>query len=255
MSLTLKVALSPVLLWQVVRTRASLPRLPEAEGPREGVVGRGPRLRLLVAGDSSAAGVGVSTQAQALAQPLARRLAESTGRRVAWQLVARSGLNTAQTLNLLRLQCVSADVAVIVTGVNDVVEQVASHRAVAQREAMATWLMHHAGVQHVAFLPLPPVHAFSGLPQPLRWIAGSDAVRHNEALERWIQGQDSAALSLVPIEFLVRNGTLADDGFHPGLEAYRVVVDAVAEHLAGRLGAKPQSTGIGRGLPSASMAT
>jgi hypothetical protein len=30
-------------------------------------------------------------------------------------------------------------------------------------------------VQHVAFAPLPPVHAFPGLPQPLRWVAGADA--------------------------------------------------------------------------------
>lgn len=254
MSLAIKVALGPLLVWQALRTRQRLPRLPEAAGPRQGTTGRGRLLRLLVAGDSSAAGVGVAEQSLALAEPLARRLAERSGRRVAWQLVARSGLNTAQTLDLMRLECVRADVAVIVTGVNDVVEQVPSLRAVRQREAMVTWLRHHAGVQHVVFLPLPPVHAFHGLPQPLRWVAGSDALRHDRELRRWIRTQD-AAVSLVPLQLPAGPGMMADDGFHPGEKAYGAIAQAVAVHLAKRVARQPRSTRMGRGRPSVSMAT
>ena len=62
MSLTLKLALSPLLVAQAVATRARLPRLPEAGGARRGEAGRGPLLRLLIAGDSSAAGVGVQSR-------------------------------------------------------------------------------------------------------------------------------------------------------------------------------------------------
>ncbi len=242
MSLALKLALGPLLAWQAVRTRRRVPRLPEAEGPRSGTVGRGAPLRLLVAGDSSAAGVGVRHQDEALAAPLARELAARTGRRVQWQLLARSGLNTAQTLEMLRLQCARADVAVVVTGVNDVVEQVPSQRAVRQREAMATWLRHHGGVRHVAFLPLPPMHAFEGLPQPLRAIAGSDARRHDRALRQWA-GDPHAAVSVVPVTFPLRPGMMAEDGFHPGAGAYRVIVEAVAGHLAACLDTQPAGHG------------
>ena len=74
---------------------------------------------------------------QALASQLAARLADKLGRRVHWQLVARAGLTTQQTLQLLRAEPpLPADVAVVVTGVNDVVDQVPSHRAVAAREAL-----------------------------------------------------------------------------------------------------------------------
>ena len=59
MSLAAKIMLSPVLVAQAVVTRARLPRLPEPEGQRHGVIGRGPLLRVLITGDSSAAGVGV----------------------------------------------------------------------------------------------------------------------------------------------------------------------------------------------------
>jgi hypothetical protein len=40
-------------------------------------------------------------QEQALAQPLARQLAARTGHPVAWQLVAQSGVNSLEALDLL----------------------------------------------------------------------------------------------------------------------------------------------------------
>ena len=89
--------------------------------------------------------MGVVTQRQALAAQLAARLAKAAGARVRWQLLARSGLTTAQTLQLLRSEPPDqADVAVVVTGVNDVVDQVPSHRAVAARAALAVTV--HAAI-------------------------------------------------------------------------------------------------------------
>ena len=66
MGLGLKITLGPLLLWQGRAVRARALKLPEAAGPREGREGQGaPALRLLVVGDSSAAGVGVEHLAQA----------------------------------------------------------------------------------------------------------------------------------------------------------------------------------------------
>jgi hypothetical protein len=151
MSLAVKLALTPVLLAQGLLTRARLPRLPEAEGARQGAWAAGTVLRLLVAGDSSAAGVGVAHQREALAEPLAARWPR--GRRcVHWRLLARTGLTPPQTLALLQAEAgVQADVAVVVTGVNDVTSQVPTHRALAARQALADWLRRAAGVRHVAF--------------------------------------------------------------------------------------------------------
>jgi len=233
MSLTLKLVLSPLLVAQAFRTRARLPRLPEAAGERHGVVGRGPALRLLIAGDSSAAGVGVGSQREALARPLAERMARACSARVEWRLVARSGLTTAQTLHLLQREAPFADLAVIVTGVNDVVDQVPSHHAVSSRDALANWLRNAAGVQHVVFAPLPPVHRFPGLPQPLRWVAGADARRHNAALARWAASRGD--VSCVEMDMPLDRGAMASDGFHPGAPAYRFCADAIAAHVAARV--------------------
>jgi lysophospholipase L1-like esterase len=234
MSLAAKLVLSPLLVAQAAVTRARLPRLPEPPGEREGVVGRGRALRLLVAGDSSAAGVGVASQQEALAPRLARVVAEQAPARVHWRLRARSGLTTAQTLALLLEETSEddrrADVAVIVTGVNDVVEQIPSQRARAAREALANRLRNGHGVAHVVFAPLPPIHQFPGLPQPLRWVAGADARRHNAALAEWAATRGD--VSCVEMEVPLNRGVMAEDGFHPGEPVYRYCANTIGRHIA-----------------------
>jgi lysophospholipase L1-like esterase len=231
MSLAAKLMLTPVLVAQAIATRARLPKLPEPDGQRQGVAGKGRPLRLLIAGDSSAAGVGVARQSDALAQRLARRLAEAVPARVSWQLRARSGLTTAQTLALLMQEGhAPADLAVVVTGVNDVVDQIPSRKAVAAREALANWLRNGHGVQHVVFAPLPPIHQFPGLPQPLRWVAGGDARRHNAALQAWAATRGD--LSCVDMDVPLNRGVMASDGFHPGEPVYRYCANTIALHIA-----------------------
>jgi lysophospholipase L1-like esterase len=231
MGLTAKLLLSPLLVAQALATRARLPRLPEAVGEREGEAGRGPLLRLLMLGDSSAAGVGVAEQRDALAGHLPASLARQAGVRVRWRLVARSGVNSAQCLALLeQAGTIEADVAVVVLGVNDVVDQVPSRRAVAAREAIANRLRNAHGVAHVVFAPLPPVHRFPGLPQPLRWVAGADARRHDQAVADWAATRSD--VSHVPIDLPLNAAVMAHDGFHPGAPVYRVCSVALAEHIA-----------------------
>lgn len=239
MSLALKLVLSPLLVAQALQTRRRLPRLPEAEGERQGTVGSGPPLRLLIAGDSSAAGVGVVHQRDALAGQLVPQLAAASGQQLQWRLVAASGLTTAQTLHRLQREHAAGglphqDIAVIVSGVNDVVDQVPSHHAVSAREALANWLRNGLGVQHVVFMPLPPVHQFPGLPQPLRWVAGSDARRHDHALRRWVAGRGD--VSRLDLDLQLNRGVMASDGFHPGEPLYRQIAAAAARHIAACIG-------------------
>jgi lysophospholipase L1-like esterase len=231
MSLALKLALSPVLVTQAVLTRRRAPLLPEAQGARTGVVGEGAPVRLLIVGDSSGAGVGVPTQDLALAGYLSRTLATEARRRVHWQLVARSGINSAQALALVQQDRPhAADVAVVVLGVNDVIDQVPSHRAVQHRAALADWLLVHGAARHVVFAPLPPVGQFPLLPQPLRWIMGRDALRHDEAMARWAATRSD--VSHVPIAISLDASCMASDGFHPGEPVYRVCGEALARHIA-----------------------
>ncbi len=69
------IALGPLLLLQGRHVRRVTPVLPEPPGPRQGRSGAGPALRLLILGDSAAAGVGASTQGEALSGQLVQTLA------------------------------------------------------------------------------------------------------------------------------------------------------------------------------------
>lgn len=234
MSRAVMLMLTPLLLAQAVHTRQRMPKLPEADGERHGSCGEGPRLRLLIAGDSSAAGVGVLHQRAALAHPMAELIAERAQARVDWRLVARSGMTTAQTLHLLQREDLpNFDIAVVVTGVNDIVDRVPLHHAIAARERLADWLRGALHVRHVAFAALPPVHQFPGLPQPLRWCAGSEAVRHDRALDRWAAAYPG--VSRVDMGLQLEPQVMAVDGFHPGEPAYRYCAAVIAEHVAGQV--------------------
>ena len=230
MSLTVKLLLTPLLVAQALRTRSRMARLPEAIGDRQGRVGRGPLLRLLITGDSSAAGVGVVHQRHAIAGQLTALLAVQAKRSVHWQLIAQSGLSTIGTLKLLQgLPPQHFDLVVVITGVNDVVEQVPSQRATVSRAALADHCRNALGVQHVVFAPLPPIHQMHGLPQPLRWVAGADACRHDRELQRWVTTR--ADVSRVHVPMQLNRGVLAADGFHPGEPIYRQSAAAIARHI------------------------
>ncbi|MGZ8260716.1 MAG: SGNH/GDSL hydrolase family protein [Caldimonas sp.] len=232
-ALAVKLALAPLLVAQAIRTRRRAPVLPEAAGPREGVVGHGDAqpLRLLIAGDSSAAGVGVATQEQAFAGHLVRTLHRAVARPVVWTLCARTGLTTRGVHALLaRASPVAVDVAVVVTGVNDVLDQVSPRRAVLHRAALADWLVAAAGARHVVFAPLPPVHRFPLLPEPLRRVLGGDARRHDDALAQWASTRDDVSHARVALE--LDAAAMASDGFHPGEPVYRACGEALARHVA-----------------------
>ena len=122
-----KYCLGPVLLLQSRHLRKTALRLPEAAGPREGSIPSSNLtrpLRLLFLGDSSAAGVGVARQEQALALQTSELLAARLDVPVEWQLLAKSGVNTQQALKLLpRGLLKPIDVLITALGTNDVTSQ------------------------------------------------------------------------------------------------------------------------------------
>jgi lysophospholipase L1-like esterase len=236
-ALAFKLALAPLLLAQAVRTRRRAPVLPEAAGPREGRSGAsdGTPIRILVTGDSSAAGVGVAHQDQAVLGYLVRTLAKHSAGPVEWRLHARSGLSTREVHAMLLAEPpAEADVVVVVTGVNDVIDQIPARRALAHRAALADWLLGQKLARHVVFAPLPPMHQFPLLPEPLRRVIGTDARRHDQALARWAATRGDVSVAAIAIE--LSHDTMASDGFHPGEPVYRACGEALGLHVARTLG-------------------
>jgi lysophospholipase L1-like esterase len=227
--LAAKVALGPVLLPQAMRVRRTALRLPEAAGPREGVVGDGdPVLRVLVVGDSSAAGVGLADQAQALALPLAHRLNEVLDGAVGWQLIAQSGVDTEDARRLVtEAQLRQADVLVTVLGVNDVTGQRGADVYVQDIQALWRDVRKRAGARYLVVCGLPPMGMLTAVPNPLRWYLGRYSDWLDDALSLWATAEKHGFLSL---RWATDRKFLAKDGFHPGPQLYPMWAQRLA-HL------------------------
>lgn len=232
-----KLALAPVLLPQGAWIRARALKLPEAPGPRAGRRGAGPRLRLLIVGDSSAAGVGAAHQEEALAGRLAQALAET--HTVDWELEARTGATTASTLATLAARPPARfDVAVSVLGVNDVVRGFSLRRWLAAQARLHDLLEQRFGAAHVFVTAVPPMDRFPLLPQPARAVLGAQARRYDAALAALIAGQPGRHhynLELDPEPAL-----MAPDGFHPGPRLYAAWGAQLAARIRAAL-ARPET--------------
>jgi lysophospholipase L1-like esterase len=234
-----KVALFPVLLAQGLHVRRKALELPEAAGPRLGEVlprrsRSGETLRLLVVGDSSAAGVGVAHQREALAEPLARLLAEELGCPVRWQLVARTGVTSLEAFALVRESSLAeADVLVTAVGVNDVVRQIPAHRTRDNLDALHRFTAEQLGVRYWLHCAVPPMERFPLLPAPLRWLLGAQAELLNRELQQHLGDQRDRALRRLP-DALLERALMAEDGFHPGSAGYAAWAEALAPFIARR---------------------
>jgi lysophospholipase L1-like esterase len=222
-----KLALGPVLLPQARWVRRTALRLPEAAGPREGTVGEGDvKRRVLVIGDSSAAGVGVADQAQALALPLAKEVSKRVGGAVAWQLIAQTGIGAREAIELVSgARVAPADVAVIVLGVNDVTSQTAPEMFVRR----LSQLVSKAGAPWAVFSGLPPMGLLTAVPQPLRWYLGRYSSMLDAALRQWCAAEGCGYCAS---DWSADPSLLAEDGYHPGPSLYPQWASRLADVVA-----------------------
>jgi lysophospholipase L1-like esterase len=212
----------PILAVQGRQVSRRTPRLPDASGLRGDLDGAVPPHRVVLVGDSVAAGVGVDDHAHTMAGQVAQRLRERDGRAARWDIIARSGadaravsrlVHAAAALDVLR----RADLVVVSVGVNDT-KNLNSDAAWAGGLADLLDGVIDAVPEHgrVVALGLPPMDAFPALPRPLAQIIGARARRLDSIAAGLVAARprverlafDRAELAAVPNPF-------AADGFHP----------------------------------------
>ena len=223
--------LDALLLAQAVYLRWTVLRLPEPRGSRNGVAGHGPLLRVLILGDSSAAGVGVDHQDEALLGQLTDRL--SSYATVDYKLLAVTGARTGDVLGWVdQLPSVPFDVVVVALGVNDVTKGVSLRKWLRQTASLLDRLVTDFDARYVFVSGLPPMRDFPLLPQPLRWVLGRQADRFDRALHAMVETRDDA--TRITIDMRLNEGNMSADGFHPGADVYAAWADEVAAGILER---------------------
>lgn len=234
--LLLKTVLWPVLCLQAMHVRRVTPRMPEASGHRAGIAGRGPLLRLLVAGDSGAAGVGVPTQDQALCGQLLRCLGQH--HTVHWCVLAANGLDSPGLLQLLEAApSARYDVVVLSIGANDATALLSPLPWARWQNRLADLIDHRFGPVLLVHTAVPPMHACPALPQPLRWFMGRWAQQMNQTLAGMLPAQGHRVMHWHP-ESTTRVG-LAMDRIHPSSAGYATWADELSPHIRAGVAATP----------------
>ena len=226
-SLLLKIVLGPALLLQGKYVRTKTEILPEPAGARSGLTGNGKPIRILVVGDSAAAGVGVEHQDEALLGCICRELADNY--EVSYELIAMTGYTTSDLLDKLRTIDVGHfDVVVTSLGVNDVTSATSLSKFLREQSALINLLRHEYGAGQLILSGMPPMGHFPALPHPLRWYFGYESRRFDKALRSLAS---THSCDFVAYEF---NGDLslwAADGFHPGPRVYQQWALMVAQKV------------------------
>jgi lysophospholipase L1-like esterase len=227
------IALGPVLLAQGRHVRRTTALLAEPEGAREGAAGSGPLLRLLLLGDSAAAGVGASTQDEALSGQLAVSLAPTF--RLRWKLLAFTGATTADMIRRLRTEpAAQFDTVVTSLGVNDVTGRVSLAEWRRAQQELITVLQSRFAARHLLLSGLPPMHRFPALPQPLRWYIGSRARDFDRVLASVAASQPGCEYLALGHE-MMDFSAMAADGFHPGPPIYAFWAREAARRIVQRM--------------------
>ena len=179
----------------------------------------GPVVRMVMLGDSSAVGVGVTRVEDTVGGYLAALLA-TTGRRVELSTVGVSGSRSTDLATQVARALLGGrpDVAVILVGTHD-----ATHLGEAVRR------LRDAGAE-VVVGTCPDLGAARAIAPPLRQIVGWLGRRVAAA-----QAPAVAAVEGVPVDlagrtgavFRADEGTLCADGFHPSADGYRVWAHAL----------------------------
>jgi lysophospholipase L1-like esterase len=225
---------------QATRVRKKTVRLPEAAGVTEGQRGDGPgnELRIVVLGESTAAGVGADNHDEAVAGQLAKALAAQTGRKVSWRAVARSGATMRRARERLApsLEGASADVVVVMMGVNDTIRLTSGRTFRRETQELLSELRRYVDCP-VILSGIPPVALLPALPQPLRSALGTRSRLLDRELRNVARGETGVFYS--DIVFPVQTSMLARDGFHPSPKGYEEWGRQLAESVMAAVSVAP----------------
>ncbi|GAA3728573.1 SGNH/GDSL hydrolase family protein [Leifsonia bigeumensis] len=225
LSRVVAIPLAPVLIAQARDLRRTIPRLPDAALPWSGELA-GPRpVRLLVLGDSTAAGVGASTQAEALPGNLAQAIRSRFDRGSVWEAAGRNGATARDLLTdyLEEATRNDYDLVFVTIGANDALG-LRSRRAFSHDVAEIVERMREASPSALILVSLMPrFDRFASLRNPVRWNLALHAASLDEGARRAVDGRPGVFAIPKPDPYTPE--FWAGDDFHPSAEGYRQWVD------------------------------
>ncbi len=235
---------APLYYYQGKNVKKQTIELPEPSGARKGVFAlansqKNP-YRLAIIGDSSAVGVGVTEQKDALAVQLVSALAKKENFQqnysaIDWQLHAKTGDDSFDVLRrfyILPKSKQNLDCLIIVVGVNDVTKMQSLNNWQHNLTEIVKIAKHKFAPKRIIFTAIPPLEIFPNLPYPLNQFIGEKAKQLNHSMEKFCHSMEH--IDFVEFNLIDENKNpnikdyFAEDGFHPSALTYQLWAKALA---------------------------
>jgi lysophospholipase L1-like esterase len=213
--------LAPVLIPQARFARRAIPRLPDAALPWRGSLEGDRPLRLLVLGDSTAAGVGADSQDDALPGSLARQIDERLGRGTQWRSIGANGATSRHILERFIGEATgeSYDLVFLTIGANDALA-LRSRIAFARDVRRIVDRLRESSPDALILVSLlPRFDRFTSLANPLRWNLALHAASLDDAARNAVRGMNRVFAVPKPPPYTAT--FWASDLFHPSGSGYR----------------------------------
>lgn len=175
----------PILLYLGKKVKRNAPELPEASKSLTGCIkGQGGEIQLLTLGESTVAGVGVTDHKDGLTGSIAKKLHESKGKTIHWQVLARNGYTAEKANELLVPQIPNhkIDLIVIGLGANDTFEFNSPMRFRKGMIALIQNIQKRQPEANIVIANFPPIRNFPAFPWILQQILGNLIDLHAAAI-------------------------------------------------------------------------
>lgn len=213
---------APFLYLQGQMVRRKIGRLPDAGGDREGAFKHAEEaVKLLVLGESTAAGVGARTHETGLAGQFARFLGEKIKKSVRWHVVGRSGITVGETIHELvpKIPDERFDYILLALCGNEVLK-LRSPRTFRRDMKKLIGILQEKHPEAVFFITnAPAVRLSPVLPFPIKFILGHLSALHDANAREFTAVMQKVFYfhqpSTVPEDFFA-------DGIHPSEKGYEL---------------------------------
>lgn len=222
---------APFLYLQSKYVRRKIGRLPDAAGETSGKFGaESDTAKLLVIGESTAAGVGARTHETALAGQFARFLSRKIGKSVDWRVIGKSGITVAETIVELvpRIPNEQFDYVLVALCGNEVLK-LRSPRRFRRDMRLLLAVLQAKNPNAVFFITnAPAVRLSPVLPHPIKFILGHLSALHDKNIRQFTAPMNKILYFPQPSEVVE---DFFADGIHPSEKGYALWSERMIETL------------------------
>jgi lysophospholipase L1-like esterase len=217
----------PFLYLQGQYTRLKVGKLPDADGEITGEVGESKEtINFLAIGESTIAGVGAKSHAEAMTGQFARHLSRQTDKKIRWHALGVSGITIRRTINELvpQIPPIEMDSVLVALGGNDVFGLATPKKFRADLSELLGILRETHPNAQIYVANVPMVRDFLALPNPTRYVLSRVAKMHHFNAKELILQQKG-------VYYYEPNGKLQPEHFSDGIHPSALGYDYWAEEM------------------------